>query len=36
MMWDLIRRYPRTVAWVVVVWMVTVLILLVVGPVIHL
>ena len=35
-MWDLVRNYPRTTAWIVVVWMVTVLVLLAIGPVIHL
>jgi hypothetical protein len=35
-MWDLIRRNPRSVAWVVVVWMITVIVLLLVGPVIKL
>jgi len=34
--WDLIQAYPRTTAWIVVVWMVTVLVLLLIGPVIHL
>jgi hypothetical protein len=34
MMWDLIRRYPRTTTWLVVAWMVTVLALLIFGPVI--
>jgi hypothetical protein len=31
--WDLVRRYPRTAAWLMLVWMVTVLVLLVIGPV---
>jgi hypothetical protein len=35
-MWDLICRYPRTTAWIVAVWMATVLILLIVGPVVKL
>jgi len=34
-MWGLVCRYPRSAAWVVVVWMVTVLVLLVIGPVWH-
>jgi preprotein translocase subunit SecG len=34
-MWDLVKAYPRTTAWVVAVWMVTVLVLLVVGPVVR-
>ena len=32
-MWDLIRCHPRSAAWLVVVWMLTVLALLIVGPV---
>jgi hypothetical protein len=36
MMWNLIRTHPRSTAWIVVVWMVTVLLLLAIGPVVHL
>jgi hypothetical protein len=36
MLWDFIRTHPRSTAWMVVVWMATVLLLLLVGPVIHL
>jgi hypothetical protein len=36
MLWDLIKTHPRSAAWVVAVWMVTVIVLLLVGPVIHL
>jgi preprotein translocase subunit SecG len=32
--WDLIRTHPRSTAWLVVAWMVTVLALLIFGPVI--
>jgi len=31
----LIKCYPRSVAWVVGVWMLTVLVLLAIGPVWH-
>jgi hypothetical protein len=34
-MWNLVRHYPRTATWLVFVWMVTVIVLLLVGPVIH-
>jgi len=34
-MWGLVRRYPRTTAWVVAVWMATVIVLLAIGPVWH-
>jgi hypothetical protein len=32
-MWCWIKEHRHSVAWVVVVWMVTVLVLLVIGPV---
>lgn len=35
-MWDLIRKNLPSVAWVVFVWMVTVIVLLLIGPVIRL
>ena len=35
-MWDFIRTHPRSTAWLVFAWMVTVIVLLLVGPVVHL
>jgi hypothetical protein len=35
-MWCFLKRNRTSVAWVVLVWMVTVLVLLVIGPVVHL
>ena len=35
-MWDLIRNNPRSASWLVVVWMITVLVLLLIGPVVKL
>jgi hypothetical protein len=35
-MWCFIKRNRTSVAWVVLAWMVTVIILLLVGPVVHL
>lgn len=36
MMWGFIKRNRESVIWFVLVWMVTVLVLALVGPVIHL
>ena len=33
-MWNLIRTHPRSATWLVLAWMVTVTVLLLVGPVI--
>jgi hypothetical protein len=35
MMWHFVKCHPRSAAWVVFAWMVTVILLLLVGPVIH-
>jgi cytochrome c-type biogenesis protein CcmH/NrfF len=35
-MWHFVKCHPRSAAWVVAIWMATVILLLLVGPVIHL
>jgi hypothetical protein len=35
-MWCFLKRHRTSAIWVVLVWMVTVLVLLLIGPVVHL
>jgi hypothetical protein len=34
-LWDFVREHRASVTWIVAIWMVTVLVLLIVGPVWH-